>query len=194
MGKHLHKLSEKNIEARTAVCAACGPVGLVANGHGTFSCSRSRKPVNPGMSGKKMPAESWHRISNIRAEVRLGDCSICGPDVKIGNRSTPTRTQWACLNKLRDRRGAHGLNYFERQEMVAEAGGRCEICGTTDPGKRGWMIDHCHDTGAVRGVLCSPCNVGIGMLGDDIDRLRAAVAYLNQFMPTSEDPNASVLR
>ena len=131
-----------------------------------------------------MDTNTWHRVSNVRPDDRLGDCSICGPNISVGlvvdkRKSGPT---WPCLTVRRARRGAHGLNYAERQELIANSGGQCEICGTTEPGKRGWMVDHCHETGAVRGVLCSPCNVGIGMLGDDPSRVYAAADYLTKFV------------
>ncbi|MEU8956887.1 endonuclease VII domain-containing protein [Streptomyces sp. NPDC048518] len=39
-------------------------------------------------------------------------------------------------------------------------------------------VDHCHETGKVRGVLCFNCNSAIGKLGDDPDTVRRAAAYL----------------
>lgn len=63
--------------------------------------------------------------------------------------------------------------------MLEDQGGLCAICGTDDPGGRGfWNIDHDHGTGKIRGLLCTACNRGIGLLGDDIDRLMSAAAYL----------------
>lgn len=40
--------------------------------------------------------------------------------------------------------------------------GQCQCCGTTDPGRQDWVIDHDHTTGEVRGVVCNRCNLNIG--------------------------------
>jgi hypothetical protein len=53
----------------------------------------------------------------------------------------------------------------------------CQACGRGDVEL---VVDHCHDTGRLRGMLCSQCNVGIGMFADSQDRLRKAIAYLKR--------------
>lgn len=60
-------------------------------------------------------------------------------------------------------------------ELLALQGGVCAICRTVPATPH---TDHSHVTGAVRGVLCGNCNTGLGMLGDDPQRLRWAIAYL----------------
>lgn len=52
----------------------------------------------------------------------------------------------------------------------------CEICFSYD----NLVVDHCHETGVVRGVLCSSCNTAIGLMGENIDRLAAAIEYVKQ--------------
>lgn len=42
-------------------------------------------------------------------------------------------------------------------------------------------IDHDHETGEVRGLLCSVCNISIGLLGDDLGRIEAAALYLESY-------------
>lgn len=64
--------------------------------------------------------------------------------------------------------------------MLARQDGRCAICRTTFPGGR-WghfHVDHEHETGAVRGLLCTVCNIGLGYFDDSADRLAQAAAYL----------------
>jgi hypothetical protein len=59
---------------------------------------------------------------------------------------------------------------------VVESIEACEICGGTSK----LCIDHCHETGAIRGRLCGTCNSGLGLLRDDVDTLKAAIEYLRK--------------
>lgn len=52
----------------------------------------------------------------------------------------------------------------------------CELCGTAAD----LHFDHCHDSEAFRGWLCMRCNTGLGMLGDNIEGLERALAYLRR--------------
>jgi hypothetical protein len=66
-----------------------------------------------------------------------------------------------------------------RAELISRLGARCGCCGTiNEPTRRGWHIDHDHHTGRIRGLLCLRCNTGIGKLGDSIEGVMRAVAYL----------------
>jgi hypothetical protein len=72
----------------------------------------------------------------------------------------------------------YGLTVAEYDEMLAHQDGGCAICHSEDPRGRNWSIDHCHETGRVRGLLCSLCNLGLGCFADKPERLLQAVAYL----------------
>jgi hypothetical protein len=70
----------------------------------------------------------------------------------------------------------YGLTQESFDALVLAQGGCCAICGKKAVGR--FNIDHDHDTGEVRGLLCGPCNRGIGLLGDSVDTLKLAVTYL----------------
>lgn len=69
----------------------------------------------------------------------------------------------------------YGISRKEYAKRLDEVGGACPACGRSD---RPLVVDHCHDSGAVRGLLCGTCNTGIGMFGDSIKAMRGAIAYL----------------
>jgi hypothetical protein len=64
--------------------------------------------------------------------------------------------------------------------MVKNQNECCAICNTKMIGPREPAIDHCHNTGQVRGLLCSSCNIALGHMKDDINRLENAIAYLKK--------------
>ncbi len=73
----------------------------------------------------------------------------------------------------------YGLSVEDYETLNREQGGTCAICGGVDKTRR-LAVDHCHETGLVRGLLCRNCNVGIGNLRDDSKLCRAAAEYLER--------------
>lgn len=70
----------------------------------------------------------------------------------------------------------YGITTKQHAEMVRSQSGLCAICGA-EPGQK-LDVDHNHETGKVRGLLCRTCNLGLGCFKDDIKKLKAAVKYL----------------
>lgn len=65
------------------------------------------------------------------------------------------------------------LGYFENHN------GLCDICGgPPDRGHKNLCIEHDHETGDFRGLVCSTCNSGLGMFKDNLDLLEKAIKYL----------------
>lgn len=80
-----------------------------------------------------------------------------------------------------------GISIEDYDRLYARQSGRCAICNIHQSRlKKRLAVDHDHQTGAVRGLLCAPCNMGIGQLGDDPARLRSAAIYLDHH--SSKDP------
>ena len=137
--------------------------------------------------GKDMPIESFRL--DARRGTRRSDCRSC---------ASVQHKKWAAKHKehLRsyDRkryrddpnkwerhiRAKYGIAPADFEEMLVSQGGVCAICESSSPGKghKRFNIDHDHKTGEVRGLLCWPCNTGIGKLKDSPERLRKAADYI----------------
>lgn len=82
---------------------------------------------------------------------------------------------------------------FDEYLMLFDAqDGKCAICQGIDPGstqgrkRRYFCVDHCHETGRIRGLLCAMCNAGLGMFRDRPERMTAAIAYLSHHVKPKE--------
>ena len=71
----------------------------------------------------------------------------------------------------------YGITLEEKLRRIEENRGICPICLSDDPG-RWWVVDHCHQTGKVRNVICDKCNKMLGLANDDPARLSRAAEYL----------------
>jgi hypothetical protein len=65
------------------------------------------------------------------------------------------------------------------EKLLAEQNGVCAICGG-NRSTRELGIDHDHNTGDIRGMLCGPCNLGLGYFADNSEFLKAAINYLEK--------------
>jgi hypothetical protein len=78
----------------------------------------------------------------------------------------------------------YGITLADYNRILAEQGGGCGICGVREARSKGrgsrLHVDHDHVNRQVRGLLCDTCNRGIGQLGDDPKRVRAAARYLER--------------
>lgn len=84
----------------------------------------------------------------------------------------------------------YGLTVEEYDQMYQEQKGVCACCGQPETTRTGRTkrtelipalhVDHCHATGAVRGLLCSGCNTALGSLKEDPDRIKALLKYVEE--------------
>ena len=71
----------------------------------------------------------------------------------------------------------YGITVSRYDRMFKDCNGVCEICGKDQ--KENLVVDHCHDTGKIRGLLCKKCNLLISHSHDNADHLLSAARYLN---------------
>ncbi|UIW13254.1 HNH endonuclease [Arthrobacter phage Crewmate] len=125
--------------------------------------------------GEVKPLEAFHKLHKAK-DGRTARCGKCRSAAQTARyRQNPTVT----LDRQQAAR--YGVTVDHVEALKAAQGGKCAICGTDEPGGRGrWHVDHDHESGAVRGLLCHHCNLGLGHFRDDVDALRAAIRYLEE--------------
>jgi len=99
----------------------------------------------------------------------------CIPCKKIRERETrdPNRRHSNYIART------HGITGQDYAALLSQQGGKCAICGRPQQDiDRRLRVDHDHETGRLRGLLCDLCNKGLGQFKDSPEVLRAAAEYL----------------
>jgi hypothetical protein len=86
---------------------------------------------------------------------------------------------------------AYGITVNQYEEFNHAFGGVCHICGNKCASGRRLAVDHSHQSGLIRGLLCINCNKGIGNFKDNKDLLQKAIDYLKFADETEEFVNAT---
>ena len=99
--------------------------------------------------------------------VTTNNCVVCSNEQA---RKRKDSLKWARIKKL------YGMSQEDVAKMLGSQKSLCAICN--DAIHEFYHIDHCHKSGAVRGLLCSRCNQGIGLFRESLDILQSAAKYL----------------
>lgn len=121
--------------------------------------------------GLVLPVDSFNKST----EKRDGRMSRCNPCAKARYAERTERDRRAIVVKK------YGITLAEWDAMYLAQAGLCASCNQPpDIESRGLVVDHNHATGAVRALLCSKCNLGLGHFMDDPRLLRLAADYLER--------------
>ncbi len=137
----------------------------------------------PGCKQEKPHSEFWQRRDRSAPASRCKPCS--SEAQRAWRRSKPDYERTRYLSLKTETRERHlvrkyGVTLADYEAMLAAQNGKCAICQTTPETQRYGVfhVDHCHATGKVRGLLCRGCNNILGVVKDDPEALRRAIAYL----------------
>lgn len=140
-------------------CPQCGEPPCPP--HGAYCSQRCRKRFVAGYPHQERMCLACDGMIPVAA---LANRKYCSKRCRLDDKQLKSR---------------YGIGIKVYRRLLHQQMGRCAIC-TGLPDNKGLLVDHDHSTGDVRGLLCRPCNSGIGMLGDDLARLRSAVSYLER--------------
>ena len=128
------------------------------------------KQCNKCKEDKPLTQFRTYRKNKLRAT-----CKAC----ESKRQSERYKEQGGSVQREYHLQNKYGLSLHEYDQKLASQGGLCAVCLTDNPGSRGrFCVDHNHQTGEVRGLLCATCNQGIGLLQDNPATLTRAATYL----------------
>lgn len=157
---------------------------------------------------RKLPYEKNHRNNNDVLEKKCGECGVWFPKnsqyfyerkegadgfrdtckecrVKYRYKNAERIKQYETEHK-KERKTAklkrdYNLSLNEYNIMLEKQNNNCCICGEIlKLGSGGCAIDHCHLNNKIRGIVCQPCNVTMGLLKENIDTLKSMITYLEK--------------
>lgn len=120
---------------------------------------------------QERPDELFLSITGKRVVATCAKCR--GQRIAFYHSRHPTFGDRAELQ----REHRYNLPFGDFNRLKEEQKGRCALC---DKITKQFHVDHCHETGKVRGLLCGNCNKGLGFLGDNLAGLLLAVEYLKR--------------
>jgi DNA-directed RNA polymerase subunit RPC12/RpoP len=192
-GRRATRVEEKTPRLRgpdtSATCRECGKILQIAQkGPLPTLCEECRRELN-----RKRRAEEYRKLKQAgdRPWIRFKSCLDCGKEIaptKPGKRrnqrcdecrSKHQKPYLLDLTKSRDKhlRRFYRMTENDFQRMNQEQNGGCAICGEKPDRLH---VDHDHNAGRVRGLLCGSCNRMIGIAKEDPARLAAAIKYLKE--------------
>lgn len=117
--------------------------------------------------------QEWRTKNKERHLARAREWHHENRDVILPKkREYSRRTKESRAHKLRQKK--YGITPDDFTKLLERQAGLCAICRVS----KAAVVDHNHKTGAIRGILCSPCNTAIGLLKECPKRFEAAVKYL----------------
>lgn len=116
-------------------------------------------------------------FSELNTKIRAGKGKFCYNECYKEYRKKNKKDEKE-LNRLHQKKTKYGLSAEEYYSMFKKQNNKCVICGQEFSDSNKAFVDHCHKTNRVRGLLCTKCNLLLGMANNNIEILQNAIKYL----------------
>jgi len=153
------------------LCRACGKEFKAAFNQPRRKCDECKR------ARQRIQCREWrarnpdsYKKSIIKAKKKQQEWAKANPKAK------------SIMYRVRRLKQRYGITIEQFNSIASSQQGKCAICGTvlaTLP-PRHTHVDHDHQTGRIRGILCHPCNIGLGNFKETIASFKAAITYLRK--------------
>ena len=136
------------------------------------------------------PLIEFHKKKELKDGFR-SKCKICiskwqqehysKPDIKKARIERQRKPEYRLQQRKHHLKKYYGITLDDYDTMLKSQNNSCATCKTKTPSgtsTKYFHVDHCHTTNKVRGLLCSRCNMALGILKEDMDVLSNLILYL----------------
>lgn len=113
-----------------------------------------------------------HNSNGISSKCKT---CVCAYNKEWGQKNPEKKDRFRKDSRFRRK---YGITLAQWEGMYMNQGGLCLLCGGVPTEDDILQVDHCHETGRVRGLIHRTCNTAIGMFGDDPSKCIMAADYL----------------
>lgn len=126
-----------------------------------------------------LPLASFQKCSRNKDRLDYY-CRECSSSIRKRTKeyNRTNNQKYAEKRKKRSLYKKYSISQLEYDKLLTEQDRKCAICKQPESTDKSLAVDHNHETGQIRGLLCQKCNTGLGLFKDDINLLRKAKAYL----------------
>jgi hypothetical protein len=126
------------------------------------------------LCGEEKPLDHYYKSKARTRDGHRHECKMC---VNFTTTKYYRENRENLVEKRKDYhyRRNYGITLNDFLRMSEEVGNSCEVCGDAPV-----VLDHCHTTGEVRGILCNKCNQALGLMRDNADLIVKLSDYLKR--------------
>lgn len=148
----------KTKDSRPYKCSKCGG--------SEFKVFGIKNPVRVCYPCHKQSGDRWRKLNPEKHNAKAR---------RLGQKSEykAWRKDWALKNR-------YGITLKQYQTLSNAQNGNCLICDGNQSKHRPLVVDHCHKTGKIRGLLCDPCNIGLANFRENPTSMQKAIEYLEK--------------
>lgn len=117
--------------------------------------------------------------NNSRKSGYRAECKACKKLIDLAYKERLSEEQIARINRRNWLKRSYNISLEDYENLLQTQDTRCKVCfkNVEEIGKK-LVVDHCHRTGKVRGLLCDKCNVALGLLQDNLENIANLYKYL----------------
>lgn len=163
----------------------CGCNEKYVSSYGCIACTLARNDkeyIKKYSKSDKAKLRSKEYVEKIKQDGKISEYNVKWRNGTGKGHAKEYYDNNKDIWKDRQLKRTYNITLEQYNKLLQEQNHCCNICGAHESNfKKSLAVDHCHNTGVVRGLLCKNCNTGIGNFYDNVDIMKRAIEYIMRY-------------